>query len=186
MGSTIKCFFLQPIDQARQSLRRFTYGDRATCPGAGTWGHDASVVLETVSYQMGEGAEVMMGEGADNFPHEDPRWPKACSKCGYDFKPEDQWQHNLNRLFKTEAFPLWVTLESAPVGAMWYADWYPWKGSDGHCLVVKTPGGEWVVDGPNRWTRTGVPPNVTANPSILFNGPNGYHGWLRNGELVEC
>jgi hypothetical protein len=158
------------------------------CPTVGTWGHDATVLLETVPYPL-DGEK--NGEGGDTHPHEDPRWPKGCSRCPYEFKPEDQWQHNLDRLFKTEAFPLYVTLSSAPPGAMYFADWYPWKGPDGHCLVVKTPAGEWIVDRPPSsggaaWTRTGVPPNVTANPSILFTGADGYHGWLRGGSLVEC
>lgn len=53
-----------------------------------------------------------------------------------------------------------MTLSSAPVGAMWYADWYlPERfgsssgyvhaGPDGHVLVVKTPpapGRDWIVD----------------------------------------
>lgn len=186
MGSTIKCFFLEPLDQAREDLRRFTYGEtnQPTCPGVDAWGHDAKVVLGTVPYPMGQGA--MMGEGADNFPHEDPRWPKVCSKCDYEFKPEDQWQHNLDRLFKTEAFQLWVTLESAPVGAMWDASWYDSKGPDGRCLVVKTPGGEWVIDGPKPWMRTGEPPNITVSPSILFYGSTPYHGFLVDGVLKEC
>lgn len=64
----------------------------------------------------------------------------------------------------------------------------------GRCLVVQTPAGEWVVDSPSAnekkpWQRTGEPPFVTASPSILFDGAHGgraYHGWLRDGQLVEC
>jgi hypothetical protein len=188
MGASIRCFFLRPIADARQSLRRFTFGDKAMCPAKGTWGHDATVVLGAVPFTLDND---LNGSGLDNFPHEDPRWPALCSKCGYEFQPGDRWQHNLNRLFSTDAFPIYYTLESAPPGAMYYADWYPWKGPDGHCLVVKTPAGEWIVDrapysGGGAWTRTGAPPNVTANPSILFPGPDGFHGWLRDGVLVEC
>jgi hypothetical protein len=70
-------------------------------------------------------------------------------------------------------------------------------------LCVKIPGGsagsEWNVDRgrllnesmieqgkPRRfpaWTRTGEPPNVTANPSINWVGF--YHGWLKNGVLTD-
>ena len=33
------------------------------------------------------------------------------------------------------------------------------------------------------WTRTGVAPKLTAQPSILCQD---YHGWLRDGVLVPC
>lgn len=76
----------------------------------------------------------------------------------------------------------------APAGAMYFTR------SGG--LVVRTPGGDWHVDGPSknggRWTRSGEPPNVTANPSILQQNPSvycgtrEYHGFLRNGVLEEC
>lgn len=86
-----------------------------------------------------------------------------------------------------------TTLSEAPVGAMWTADWYDFKGPDGHCLVVRTPGGDWIVDGPsmnndgsrgNPWQRSGEIPKVTANPSIHI--PGKYHGWLREGFLESC
>lgn len=185
MGSNIQCFFLEPMAFARESLRRFTFSDRAACP-ANSWGHDASVIIGNVPYPPAD----RMGEGGDTVSHDDPNWPKKCAQCDYLFKPEDQWQRNLNRLMhRGDHGAMWTTLAEAPVGSMWYADWYPWRGPDGHCLVVKTPGGEWIVDGPSSgggtpWTRTGEVPRVTANPSIHF--PGKYHGWLREGVLVEC
>lgn len=99
-----------------------------------------------------------------------------------------------------------ATLESgeeipqAPVGAMWDCDWYRGakhengtqydRNPDGLILAVRTPGGDWVIDGPSfsdrketgMWTRSGTAPNITATPSILM--PK-YHGWLRDGYLVE-
>jgi hypothetical protein len=97
----------------------------------------------------------------------------------------------------------------APPGAMWFADWLlnedgtmrsrpGHRPPDGHVLVVRVPsrlciGRDWNVDGPANncpgWTRTGTPPNVTARPSIgkyLADGSFDYHGWLRNGELVDA
>ena len=83
---------------------------------------------------------------------------------------------------------------------MWYADWMGqnYIGPDGHALVVRTPSGDWAVDGPSsgggKWTRTGTVPNITVTPSIVM-GPHkdaegkilkpGYHGWLRDGALHE-
>jgi hypothetical protein len=60
-------------------------------------------------------------------------------------------------------------------------------------LFVMTPAGPWCIDavstdghGNNNdhgWTITGEAPNVTASPSINFQG--GYHGWLQNGVLSD-
>ncbi len=98
--------------------------------------------------------------------------------------------------------PEGADVNTAPPGAMWNADWYRGekhdsglaydRNPDGWVLCVMTPAGPWLVDGPsfvNRvesgsWSRTGTIPNVTATPSIHI--PGKYHGWLRNGYLVEC
>ena len=64
-------------------------------------------------------------------------------------------------------------------------------------ICICLPDGSWwqidsrfgeVVDGhrkPNGWTVTGQVPNLTATPSILIPGPNGYHGWLKEGVLTD-
>jgi hypothetical protein len=92
-------------------------------------------------------------------------------------------------------------IQPAPVGAMWDAHWLtgldvggarPFGGPDGLTLIVRTPGGDWVIDGPSfkdgkpwgpGWRRTGEPPHLTVNPSI--NMP-GFHGWLKNGILLPA
>jgi hypothetical protein len=64
------------------------------------------------------------------------------------------------------------------------------------------PPGGWLVMLPNRatwgtwehaagtgkpWDITGDAPNLTVTPSILDPTPgNGWHGWIRNGELVPA
>lgn len=75
----------------------------------------------------------------------------------------------------------------------------------GKDLMVRTPGGEWRVDGlssrsQSPWTREGVPPKITVRPSILFRfdqkdedgvlisppeGCRGFHAYLTNGILQE-
>lgn len=177
----IACFFLTPMEFAQQSLRRFTFG--GSCGGA-PWGHDARVVTGSIEYP-GD----LMGEGKDSTPHDDPRWPVRCASCSYVFQPGDEWQTLLRRTMKRgDHGAMWTTLDDAPVGAMWYADWYPWKGPDGHCLVVRTPGGDWIIDSQRGsgaiWARTGTPPFITASPSIHF--PEKYHGWLRGGVLIDA
>ena len=186
--STIECFFLRPAAFAQETLRRFSLSnDSSACPITGY--HTCSVDINVVPFELSD-LDGKPGEGID---HDDPRWPTSCA-CGYQFEPEDQWQHQLTRLYwRSDHLAMRTTLQKAPVGSMYYADWYDWKGPDNHCLVVSTPGGPWVVDGPssngngtkgNPWTRTGEVPRVTANPSIHF--PGQYHGWLRNGVLEEC
>jgi hypothetical protein len=97
-------------------------------------------------------------------------------------------------------------------GAMWFAPWLDdiyCKPQLEHTLVVKTPGGDWVIDSCARnctipddhkqekhhcWIIEGtVPPDITVGK----NGPTcgagagsiwagKYHGFLRNGYLEEC
>jgi len=86
---------------------------------------------------------------------------------------------------------LWSDLTSYDVQT--YAEGLAKRYPDGLRLRVRTPGGEWDIDGPSYsdgahacpWTRTGDPrrpETLTVTPSINF--PGRYHGWLRNGQLV--
>lgn len=115
----------------------------------------------------------------------------------------------------TSEIPLWkrldtgeiLTQEEFPPGAMWFAPWYAnyCKAPDGTCLIVRTPGGDWVVDSVASnctrkddkihkcWVREGIAPNITVGKngdtcsagagSILIEG---YHGFLRNGVLDDA
>ncbi|MDE2103380.1 MAG: hypothetical protein KGL39_39430 [Patescibacteria group bacterium] len=89
-----------------------------------------------------------------------------------------------------------------------------WRGEDGRCIVVKcppAPGHEWMVDSrasnctlPDDnvhrcWIRHGEPPNLTVDKNgttcqagagsiLIWNKDKtayAWHGFLRNGELVE-
>jgi hypothetical protein len=82
---------------------------------------------------------------------------------------------------------------------MWDAYWLtgldiggvrPFGGPDGMTLILRTPGGDWVIDGPSYrygevvgsgWKRKGEPPHLTVTPSIVMPG---FHGMLTNGFLV--
>jgi hypothetical protein len=184
----IKCFMLEPTERAVRSLRR--YVGESTCPGPGMYTyHNAEVVIEHgVSFPTGN--LTLYGSSDDSWPHDDPRWPTRCAQCAREFKDNDHWQHNLDRLFGRTDGGADVTIKEAPAGAIWDAHWWPVvkdRGPDGRCLVVKTPGGDWMIDCPStsggRWTRTGTPPKITVTPSILLSD---YHGWLRGGELVPA
>lgn len=79
-----------------------------------------------------------------------------------------------------------TTLDEASPGAMWFM-----RGD----LHVRLPNGyDWNIDGPTAdgkgWTREGKPPDVSAQPSIGLPWPpdeheDYYHGFLRDGKLIE-
>lgn len=188
--SIIECFLLVPSDQGEEFLRRIVFSDECDtpCTGAKSYHDHTEIITNPVPYPDSDSN----GTYIEGFPDDDPRWPTHCS-CGYEFKPEAERQAYVRRLFRRSDTGGLTSLEACPPGGMWFADWYPddWKGPDGHTLVVRTPAGDWVVDGPKnkRWQRSGVAPNITATPSILVGGPDGkshaYHGWLTNGKLIE-
>jgi hypothetical protein len=104
-------------------------------------------------------------------------------------------------LYRREDTGETMTWWEAPAGAMMYADhWHETqRGPDGHLLAVRVPmfpGGKgttnWIIDGPssedktrNGWDRKGTPPDIDVYPSVWINKPSGWHGWLKDGHLVE-
>ncbi len=141
-------------------------------------------------------------------------WPVECEKgCGYRFSTEpgptypparvgDTWQVFIQRVYADADGQKWA-MRDLPPGAMFDAHWMPWKGPDGKSLAVILPDNStWNVDGqasnctrkgePHAcWVRHGEPPMVTVDKdgdtcaagagSIATSG---YHGFLRDGELV--
>jgi hypothetical protein len=209
----IKCFMLEQTGQAEYWLHRsasYTDGQgnkvpEKCCPLSG-YGHHAAALYGIVSVE--QDARGLWQTDQELPPTSFPKWPTRC-ECGYEFTLEDMLAGSASPLYRDPAHPEETfKLRDAPVGAMWYADWMvldrdpeqlkadiaaggKFAGPDGHCLEVKLPGKwDWCVDGPatggGHWTRTGEVPNVTANPSVWANAPHGWHGWLRNGELVDA
>ena len=200
MADPIKCFFVEPTERGRIVLRRYV-GD-IKCRGEGGMSyHDARVTICDVNLIDGKGE----GRPATLKERTDERWPISCNVCDYRFADIDTWQHNTHVLWAIQDggdvpddIGLW-TMHDLPVGAIWNAHWMGdhYRGSDGLCLVVKTPGGDWMIDGPSRsngktgpgWTRTGTPPNITVRPSIGMGQPGSpryYHAFLTDGVLVPC
>lgn len=192
MSREIRCFWVVDTGRDRAFLRRFVFrAEGGACPGPmGT--HDAMVPIEEMS---GDEPIVSSRQSPPGF-ESDPRWPTRCS-CGYEFKPEDNWQVFRTSIYKRPDTNEEWDFRSLPAGAMYDAEWLHGDGGkrvgpDGLALHVVCPpgaswGDHWHVDGPANngpgWTRTGTVPNITANPSIQT--PR-YHGWLRNGVLVKC
>lgn len=200
--TAIPCFLLEPADEGRVDLRRYVSG--STCPIHGY--HHTRILIGSGRVILGEGGTFSIE--APEIEDDDPRWPTHCD-CGYAFQAEEPRQVFTERQYRRSDSGELTTLQSAPAGAMWFADWFNdfWAGPDGRCLVVKTPGGDWVVDGPasncgrpddrdqkqhHCWVRHGAAPMITVDkdgPTCSAGAGSiqagSYHGFLRNGQLVE-
>lgn len=194
----IKCFLLKPTGFAARSLRRYAGGSK--CLGPAGY-HNAYAPLDVYGplAQPQRSKTWSRTVSGDSHPHDDPRWPQQC-ECGYVFTQGDAWQVFVENEFARQDTGEVLTLRRAPPGAMWLADWMAGHGSSIYMkrraglphLFVKTPAGEWDVDGPssngNGWSWDGDPPNVTARPSIGMQFEDGrwkYHAWLTAGVLEE-
>lgn len=149
-------------------------------------------------------------------PAGDPLWPAKCecgATFENSDTIERGGQMFVHRLHKRSDNGELTTLEKAPAGAMWRAWWmqhegrfWDWDNQTEAPLMCKTPsGGEWNIDGrasnctlPNDmlhrcWVRHGTPPMLTVDKNGLTCGAGagsilsrGWHGFLRNGELVPA
>lgn len=137
-----------------------------------------------------------------------PELVTAQPFCSYVFLPEDEWQLFGSHIYRRVDTGEEMTLRDAPEGAMWDASWFHgvtnWCGEDGRSIICRVPKmHDWHIDGacsnctrPNEphkcWVRHGEPPLLTVDKngdtcaagggSILTSD---WHGFLRNGELVE-
>lgn len=180
----------EPTGRYQRRLRRFTFRPSSGRACGDSWGHDASAVI-------GEVPEAERAEAhGDLWPHDDPRWPSACERCGYLFAEADEWQLNDDEVFRlpdgSEFAFKGAFGTCAPPGAMVRAAWYDeFAEQPGESWLVSLPdGGEWITTqkatGGGHWEVTGTPPLITATPSIWHNSPSGWHGWVRDGRLVDA
>jgi hypothetical protein len=217
----IAVFFLTRTDQVQVQLRRYTMAADRPCPGS-QWGCDASVVIAAAAPEADWGVEPGYdGRGGDLkelVAHDDPRWPTACGHCAAAFAPEHRHIVHVDRLYAGTPGGELHTIRRAPVGAMWDAFWHEglpaYTGPDGIALVVRTPGGDWMVDSEASnctrkgdlthkcWIRHGDPRDpqglkggralhvdksgdtCAAGAGSIISGS--YHGFLHNGHLVDC
>lgn len=190
-----ECFLIEPTDRYWKSLRRYAFkGARPGCEY-----HNAEVIIEEIE------STVRLADYAPAAERSDPRWPLKCDRCDYIFEDEDHWQVEYDRQYLAPDGQRYsrggehdmTKAPRAPVGAMWRATWLEdiCTGPDGHCYIVRTPGGDWIIDykrneGDSGWTRSGVAPRLTVRPSILIgsreDGAWEYHGFLTDGCLEEC
>jgi hypothetical protein len=196
----IECFWAAPIALGRRELRRYRMTSKGECEKRGYC--NAVVVLGDVVMKAPAKGDYDHAPKPAAYPPDDPRWPATCQKCGIVFDGADEWQVNDNRYYARSPGPgappddsaeRWV-LRELPAGAMYDAWWNGWCGKDGIALAVVIPDRDgsmpWHPDGlahnaPGKlpgWERSGVPPKVTASPSIQSEH---YHGMLTDGFLVD-
>jgi hypothetical protein len=206
---TIKCFLIEETGFSVAHLRRYGTGPCPAMPGEQGYhnvhGHELGEFKEI----KGTNRVITGYEGLPEIPHSDPRWPKKCG-CGYTFQEEDKWQVFTESLYRRADTGELTTTRAAAPGAIWRAWWYKdtpgWCGADGKCYVCRMPGGhEWMIDGHASnctrredkvhkcWCRHGEAPNFTVdkNGNTCSAGAGsivvpGWHGYLRDGCLVEC
>lgn len=175
---SVKCFFVEPTDRCRRSLRRYHHSsdESQRCP-AGMGYHNASTPLDVVSRPFDPAQKVWVAIADPNIPRDDPRWPRKCDHCDYLFVEADAWQIFDRQIYADKASGAEYTLDDRSPGMMWDAFWMgEWcQGPDGRSLVVVCPNGrEWMIDGPASnctmpddrehrcWTRTGTPPLISV------------------------
>lgn len=185
----IKCFWVEPTGRAAQACM--------------TWCSACDQRTET------EMPEIEYDEATQEprFDWDGAPWPAQCAHCGHAFTDEDSRSGVRLPLYRRTDNGQLIKLRDAEVGAMWDASWYPRKGPDGRCLVLRCPGGhDWAIDsrasnctrapddGHFCWCRHGEPPDLTVDKgcdtcqsgggSIWVDMPHGWHGHLIRGWLV--
>lgn len=185
------CFWIEPTTRERRWLRRFSSGTHCPLINDIYSIHQAVVPLPDGEALFDANGYHHLDPPEHHPPHDDPRWPRTCS-CGYVFTSDDTFQHFSRLIYVRPDTGSEMTLDDAPPGAMWDAWWYYETTTDGLRLMVKTPAGDWYIDGPEQggghWTRTGTPPRITVRPSIGFPDDRGgwrYHAFLTDGVLRD-
>lgn len=147
----------------------------------------------------------------DGIEWDDIDWPPL--PCGHNSAEDQDHRSSTTRhLWRRvdNGDERWSIMDFGP-GAMWDADWMgDWMcGPDGRHMMVRLPNGrDWAIDSQasnctrpgedhDCWCRHGEPPNLTvdkvpepgrstcqAGAGSIQGGD--WHGFLRNGQLVEA
>lgn len=211
----VKCFYVRDSGFEWRSLRRYwdaQPGDGCHRPD-GYGCHNAKTAIGKFSYtREPDGCVKHYGEHYDPDTFKgDPRWPAHCTKCGAPVPENAERQIFAETIYLDDAGAEHSIRTPTP-GMMWDAPWAPdcWKGADGLSLHVCCPDGwTWCIDrqasnctmkddvGPAAthhrcWVRHGAPPLITVDKAGHTCAAGGgsiqtptWHGFLRNGELVE-
>lgn len=204
MTAPVRCFLLEPTARVRAYTRVHTlykyFPEVPRCtaaPDSDRMGlHEARRFLGEREYPIlvgevdGSALEIEKTLSPD-------QWPLFCDKCGRPFGELEGVRTDVvtYRIWRSDDGREWADdIAPRPPGAMCRTWWYErlngYGGPDGRVYSVICPDGvEWIVDSPARngapdrpgWTRTGVAPDFTAEPSI---DTQTWHGFLERGWLV--
>lgn len=91
-----------------------------------------------------------------------------------------------SRIFRrTDTGEEFTNLADLPAGAMWFADWLDclFEPQLAHVLVVKTPGGDWIVDSES--SNCTMPAPVRREAGATFHGKKqtDHHCWIIEGDF---
>lgn len=215
-AGAIRCYWLDHTERVRLELRRYVTPPPAEKPCSAHGYHDVRVPWRDAPARWETEPDGTRTLGVWRGRPPGPRvWPRYCD-CGFDFGPmpselaegRSTWdlvgkqvaQVNQHLVYQRADTGAIVTLPECGPGAMWDAWWlrgFNDPGPDGRHLMVRTPGGDWEVDGRatncqrpdwkehHCWQRSGTVPDVlvqrgpgpcgTGGGSI---GVGGYHGFL--------
>jgi hypothetical protein len=182
--SEIKCFLLQPLGRDRLWFRRYEAGP---CGDGGEHSyHNAKILLGDY-----DAPEANLLRRDPPFGHE--RWPDRCEKCGHAFSDKAARQLFPSPLYMRASGEI-MTLQEAPVGAMWHAPWYEGipslVGPDGKALIVRVPENhDWQVDGrasncdsPCKNCGVAYKDHNKAKLCQKYEDANPHKCWIRHGE----
>jgi len=206
----IPCFFIEPTDRIRRALRRFRSPTTGKCPLPRGY-CNAVVPLDEIESTT----ETLNDTWPHDDPRWPTRCECGYAFSDKDewqlftarlYRRVDNGE--VMTLREAPPGAMWYA------DGMIHGDPPRYCGPDGHCLAVVTPRNtdgtgrhEWIVDSRcsncdmlddhehKCWVRHGTPPNITVDKngrtcgagagSILVHD-GGWHGFLRNGELVVC
>jgi hypothetical protein len=166
-------FWLDPTDKVILQIRRYTMSDSKPCQNT-PYGHSASIDLDDESDAI---IDEKTGEhkiiDAKQYRIDDERLRK-CEYCDYVFTDDDAWSVWQEPVMVRRDTNERMTLRTAPIGAMWDAKWMGefHRGPDGICLTVRTPGGDWDVDGRA---------NNCGKKDEKWSEPGHHYCWVRHG-----
>lgn len=141
--------------------------------------------------------------GGEQKDYEEGQWPIKCDQCDAVPPPEAQRQVFNARLYNTDS-------GKPEPGDLWYIDWgnHYWDNDTDPHLMAKVPTGEeWDIDSrasncgsPDDrthrcWTKSGNPEDGTitvgkgghtCSAGAGSIQTKNWHGYLRNGEWIQC
>jgi hypothetical protein len=89
----VKCFWPEPADRIRRSLRRYRSSDLSKCTGGEYSCHNASVFLDEVEDANPHGT--IEADIDERKFKGDQRWLVKCESCDYQFTNADHFRSSL-------------------------------------------------------------------------------------------